>query len=164
MVTKTILLFIWPARICTGFGIAARPINQCDPVHKSACGARRHRSGVDHETHSLLWPKRAVTAQRYCARPSGGKHFARVQCVFAGGRDMRKQDAGFDYHRYRQLLVDAVDEDKRLALIALLIEERAKDRLAAEHDCERALMPATTIAKVLGTPALGMPALGASRR
>jgi len=82
---------------------------------------------------------------------------------------MRKQDAGFDYHRYRQVLADAVDENKRLALIALLIEERAKDRLAAEHDCERASMTATTIAKVLGTPTLGTPAsgtpaLGASRR
>ena len=44
---------------------------------------------------------------------------------------MREQDAGFDYHRYRQLLAEAVDENKRLALIALLIEERAKDRLAS---------------------------------
>jgi hypothetical protein len=38
---------------------------------------------------------------------------------------MRKPDPGFDYHRYRQLLAEASDEPKRLALIDLLIEERA---------------------------------------
>jgi hypothetical protein len=45
---------------------------------------------------------------------------------------MRKPDAGFDYHRYRQLLAEAVDEPKRLALIDLLVEEKAKDSLAAQ--------------------------------
>jgi hypothetical protein len=40
---------------------------------------------------------------------------------------MRKQGAGFDFHRYRQLLAEAVDEPKRLALIELLMEERAKE-------------------------------------
>jgi hypothetical protein len=69
---------------------------------------------------------------------------------------MRKQDAGFDYHRYQQLLADAVDENKRLALIALLIEERARERLAAQRVSDRAAMTATTIAKVLGTSASGM--------
>ena len=93
-----------------------------------------------------------------------------MQCVFAGGRDIRKQDTGFDYHRYQQLLAEAVDENKRLALIALLIEERARDRLAAQRASDRAAMTAHTIAKVLGpsalgpsalhTPALGTPALG----
>jgi len=42
---------------------------------------------------------------------------------------MRDQDAGFDFHRYRQLLAEADDETKRLALIDLLINERAKERL-----------------------------------
>jgi hypothetical protein len=42
---------------------------------------------------------------------------------------MREQDAGFDIDRYRQLLADAVDENKRLALIDLMIQERAMDRL-----------------------------------
>lgn len=65
---------------------------------------------------------------------------------------MRKQDANFDYHRYRQLLADAVDENKRLALINLLIEERARDRLAADMASDRAAMTASTIAKILGTP------------
>lgn len=64
---------------------------------------------------------------------------------------MRKQDIGFDYHRYRQLLADAVDEDKRLELIKILIEERARDRLAAERSSDRAAMTAATIAKVLGS-------------
>ena len=62
---------------------------------------------------------------------------------------MRKNEMGFDYHRYQRLLADAVDEDKRLALINLLIEERAKDRLAAQTASDRAAMTASTIAKVL---------------
>jgi hypothetical protein len=43
---------------------------------------------------------------------------------------MSKPDAGFDYHRYRQLLAEATDEPKRLALIDILIEEKARDSLA----------------------------------
>jgi hypothetical protein len=39
-------------------------------------------------------------------------------------------DAGFDYDRYRRLLAEANSETKRLAFINLLIEEKAKDRLA----------------------------------
>jgi hypothetical protein len=63
---------------------------------------------------------------------------------------MRKQDAGFDFQRYQQLLADAVDENKRLALIALLIEERAMDQLAVQRASDRAAMTTITIAKVLG--------------
>src|SRR5436305_689821 len=44
---------------------------------------------------------------------------------------MRKQVAGFDHHRYRQLLAEAVDEQKRLAFIDLLIQERAKRSAAS---------------------------------
>jgi hypothetical protein len=65
---------------------------------------------------------------------------------------MRKQDMGFDFHRYRNLLAEAVDDTKRLALIDLLIEERARERLEAQRASDRAAMTATTIAKVLGTP------------
>jgi hypothetical protein len=64
---------------------------------------------------------------------------------------MRKQDEEFDYHRYQQLLAEAVDEKKRLALIALLIEERARDRLAAQRASDRAAMTANTIANVLAS-------------
>jgi hypothetical protein len=68
---------------------------------------------------------------------------------FSGGRDMREQDIGFDYNRYHRLLTEAVDDDKRLALIELLIEEKARDRLAAQRASDRAAMTARTIAKVL---------------
>jgi hypothetical protein len=64
---------------------------------------------------------------------------------------MGKQDDGFDYDRYRRLLAEAVDEPKRLALIELLIEERAKHQLELQRIAERNAMTATTIARVLGT-------------
>jgi hypothetical protein len=62
---------------------------------------------------------------------------------------MRKQDAGFDYHRYRRLLAEAVDETKRLALIDVLIEERAREQLEAQRASDRAAMTADVIATVL---------------
>jgi hypothetical protein len=64
---------------------------------------------------------------------------------------MRNQDVGFDYHRYRKLLAEAVDERKRLALIDVLIEERARDRLEAQRAADCKAISAITIAKVLGT-------------
>jgi hypothetical protein len=45
---------------------------------------------------------------------------------------MNELDQEFDYQRYRNLLAGAVDEPKRLNLIKILIEERARDRLAAD--------------------------------
>jgi hypothetical protein len=65
---------------------------------------------------------------------------------------MQKQDAAYDFHRYRKLLAEAVDESKRLALIDLLVEERARDRLRAERAADRNATTATTIARVLGIP------------
>jgi hypothetical protein len=50
---------------------------------------------------------------------------------------VNQQDSEFDYPRYRKLLAEAVDERKRLALINLLIEERARDRLAARATRQR---------------------------
>ena len=67
------------------------------------------------------------------------------------GRHMRKQDSGYDYHRYRRLLAEADDEAKRLALIALLIEEKARDRLTAQRASDHAAMTARRIARVLGS-------------
>ena len=84
-----------------------------------------------------------------CARARLEKHSSRE--YGARGREMRKQDTGFDFHRYRNLLAEAVDDTKRLALIDLLIEERARERLEAQRASDRAAMTATTIAKVLGT-------------
>jgi hypothetical protein len=61
------------------------------------------------------------------------------------------QDSGFDYRRYHRLLSEAVDDTKRLELIEILIEEKARDRLAVQHASDRAAMTAITIAKILGT-------------
>ena len=48
------------------------------------------------------------------------------------GGAMGKSDVGYDYDRYRRLLAEADDEAKRLALVNLMIDEKAKDRLAAQ--------------------------------
>ncbi len=49
-------------------------------------------------------------------------------------------DSGFDYPRYRKLLAEAVDEPKRLRLIKLLIDERAREKLAAQETRRRSDM------------------------
>lgn len=41
-------------------------------------------------------------------------------------------DAAYNFDRYRKLLAEADDEPKRLAFIELLIEEKARDRLARQ--------------------------------
>ena len=64
---------------------------------------------------------------------------------------MRKQDTGFDYHRYRKLLAEAVDEKKRLALIDVLIEERAREQLEAQRASDWAAMTVDVIAAVIRT-------------
>lgn len=43
---------------------------------------------------------------------------------------MSGADTAYNFDRYRKLLADADDEQKRLAFIELLIEEKARDRLA----------------------------------
>jgi hypothetical protein len=63
---------------------------------------------------------------------------------------MRERNEKFDYDRYRQLLAEAVDDKRRMALINLLIEERARDRLAAERDSDRATATAMRISEILG--------------
>jgi len=62
---------------------------------------------------------------------------------------MGSQDQGFDYSRYRQLLADAGNETKRLALIELLIRERAMERLAAAQAADRAAATAAIVSKVV---------------
>jgi hypothetical protein len=52
-------------------------------------------------------------------------------CVVRG-LVMGKSDAGYDYDRYRKLLAEADDESKRVAFINLLIEEKARDKLAVQ--------------------------------
>jgi hypothetical protein len=63
---------------------------------------------------------------------------------------MVKPDQRFDYHRYRDLLAEAVDDTKRRALIDLLIEERAKDRLQALRASDQKATTAASVARVLG--------------
>lgn len=63
---------------------------------------------------------------------------------------MDKQENDYDYHRYKKLLVEAVDEDKRIDLIDVLIEEKARDRLEAQRTSDRVAMTAQTVARVLG--------------
>jgi hypothetical protein len=57
--------------------------------------------------------------------------------------------AGFDIDRYRKLLVEAVDETKRLALIDPLIEERAEERLEKQVAADRAAITVQTITATL---------------
>jgi hypothetical protein len=45
---------------------------------------------------------------------------------------MSKSDAEYDYDRYRRLLAEADDEPKRMAFINLLVDEKAKDKLAEQ--------------------------------
>ena len=68
------------------------------------------------------------------------------------GYGMRNIEANYDYQRYKQLLAEAVDEQSRLALIELLIDEGARDQLAVQLASERAAMTASTIARMLGAP------------
>jgi hypothetical protein len=63
---------------------------------------------------------------------------------------MAKEEAGYDYARYRKLLAEAVDEPSRLELIDLLIRENARDRLEAQRASDRVAMTAQTVARVLG--------------
>jgi hypothetical protein len=43
---------------------------------------------------------------------------------------MSGENAAYNFDRYRKLLAEADDEPKRLAFINLLIDEKARDRLA----------------------------------
>jgi hypothetical protein len=62
---------------------------------------------------------------------------------------MRPDDLGFDFDRYRKLLAEAVDEPKRLALIDLLIQERARDRLDEQVAADRAAVTVQAITAVV---------------
>ena len=63
---------------------------------------------------------------------------------------MDKQETGYDYIRYKQLLAEAVDETRRLELIEIMIRENARDRLEAQRTADRVAMTAMTVARVLG--------------
>ena len=63
---------------------------------------------------------------------------------------MDKQETGYDYVRYKQLLAEAVDETKRIELIEIMIKEKARDRLETQRMADRVAMTAMTVARVLG--------------
>jgi len=88
-------------------------------------------------------------SQIRCARADVEKHCSLGESACAG-RAMSKQEAGYDYHRYRKLLAEAVDDSKRLELIDLLIQEKARDRLEAQRTSDRVAMTTITVAKILG--------------
>jgi hypothetical protein len=66
------------------------------------------------------------------------------------GHAMDKQETGYDYVRYKQLLAEAVNETKRIELIEIMIRENARDRLEAQRIADRVAMTAMTVARVLG--------------
>jgi hypothetical protein len=68
-----------------------------------------------------------------------------------GQQENGSHENGYDYHRYKKMLAEAVDETRRLELIDLLIQEKARDRLEAERISDRIAMTAQTVARVLGT-------------
>jgi hypothetical protein len=63
---------------------------------------------------------------------------------------MSEQEPTYDYHRYKKLLAEAVDDAKRRELIDLMIREGARDRLEAQRMSDRVAMTAVTVAKILG--------------
>jgi hypothetical protein len=63
---------------------------------------------------------------------------------------MNRQESGYDHDRYKQLLAAAVEETKRLELIDIMIQEKARDRLEARQASDRLAMAAVTVAGVLG--------------
>jgi hypothetical protein len=66
-------------------------------------------------------------------------------------QDFGKQEAIYDYQRYKQLLAQAVDETKRLELIEIIVREKARDRLEAQRIADRVAITAMTVARVLGS-------------
>ena len=63
---------------------------------------------------------------------------------------MDEQETGYDYLRYKRLLAEAVDETRRLELIAIMIRENARDRLEEQRAADRIALTALTVARVLG--------------
>jgi len=76
------------------------------------------RKSIVHQLFKSLARSRVLRNNR----PRMGERWARAM----------SQSAGFDFDRYRRLLAEADDEPKRLAFINLLVDEKAKDKLAEE--------------------------------
>jgi phage terminase Nu1 subunit (DNA packaging protein) len=65
---------------------------------------------------------------------------------------MRTPKTGFDIDRYRQLLAHADNDVSRRALIDLLIEENARDRLAADEAQRQAMRQSEAIRRLIHHP------------
>jgi phage terminase Nu1 subunit (DNA packaging protein) len=65
---------------------------------------------------------------------------------------MRTTDTDFDIDRYRHLLARADDEASRRELIDLLIEENARDRLAADDAHRQAMRQSEAIRRLIHHP------------
>jgi hypothetical protein len=65
---------------------------------------------------------------------------------------MRTPKSNFDIDRYRQLLSRADDDVSRRALIDLLIEENACERLAADDAHRRATRQSEAIRRLIHQP------------
>jgi hypothetical protein len=87
---------------------------------------------------------------RRLSLPSERLAFAHANAQNGREGNMSKPKPGFDVDCYRKLLAEAADDEKRLALIELLVEDQAKERLEAQRASERNDMTAATIAEVLG--------------
>jgi hypothetical protein len=88
---------------------------------------RRDRSVI----HSVeCGAARPINPEACALAPCGG-HSSQTGRVSGSGA-MSSSDTGFNFDRYRRLLAEADDEPKRLAFINLLIEEKARDRLAEQ--------------------------------
>lgn len=71
---------------------------------------------------------------------------------------MSNASEAFNFDRYRRLLAEADDESKRLAFIRLLIDEKARDRLA-EHLVRARLSRRAEVRTLSASPVIGKNAL-----
>ena len=65
---------------------------------------------------------------------------------------MSEADTAYNFDRYRKLLAEADDESKRMAFINLLIEEKARDRLAEHRLRDRLLATRNAVSAKLDLP------------
>jgi hypothetical protein len=81
--------------------------------------------------HRINAPLTQIDHAQSCTPTPVAGNSPRLGCLVRGAV-MSKSDSGYDYDRYRKLLAEADDESKRMELINLLIEEKARDKLAVQ--------------------------------
>jgi hypothetical protein len=114
---------------------------ECDLLHiaevfsSPRCSFLRHRhAGQDAIPHRKITASDAAQPKSSVQKPCVPARVAKQWSADGKGwvRAMSQSDAGFDFDRYRRLLAEADDEPKRLAFINLLVDEKAKDKLAGQ--------------------------------